>query len=51
MKKQNMTAMMIIIGAMFTLSVLPVAELPGLKYDRLVYRSVNPVICENTQIA
>lgn len=42
-----MTTMMIIFGAMFALSVLPVTDLPGLKKGRLVYWSINPVICEN----
>ena len=42
-----MTAMLMIVGAMFALSVLPGAELPGLRKGRLVYWSINPVICEN----
>ena len=42
-----MTMLITILALSFALSVLPGAELPGLKAGRLVFWSVNPVICEN----
>ena len=34
-------------AAAFALSILPAAELPGLKQGKLVFWSTNPVICES----
>lgn len=42
-----MLTMIIILTAAFALSVIPTAELPGLKRGKLVFWSINPVICGN----
>ena len=37
----------LIFVAAFTLSLLPAAELPGLKRGKLIFWSTNPVVCES----
>lgn len=37
----------LIFAAAFALSLLPAAELPGLKRGRLIFWTTNPLICEN----
>ena len=39
--------MSLISVAAFALSILPAAELPGLKPGKLVFWSTNPVVCES----
>ena len=39
--------MSLIFVAAFALSILPVAELPGLKRGKLIFWTTNPVICES----
>ena len=37
----------LIFAVSFVLSILPAAELPGLKRGKLIFWSTNPVVCES----